>query len=316
MSDAVHEPEEALAEEAPGFALAEPLRAAADDELRLYRRHHLDSKNWWIHAIAVPIEWSTWLVALRVLSASSGPLWICQSMLALLVWVATRSVLLGASQLSLAYGADRAVAVCGRHAMTIAAITWACSWVVQVGIGHWMIERNQPGMTHKLSFLSVLLSVSLAWDLRSEPPMPTLEEAECPACDVKHGAQTCDTPPGRRATSPAPVMARPPPQVKREHPKTSMRSTRSSARTVSPTPPATTPPASVSVRGELPSSRTRTALGETVKKRDLQSESAQYLPRQRCHLSLPPGKVACHLHEALRLSDAFIEIDSGPAPSD
>lgn len=65
----------------------------------------------------------------------------------------------------------------------------------------------------------------------------------------------------------------------------------------------------------LPSSRTRSALGETVKRRDLSGESAQYLPRQRCHNSLPPGKAACHLHEALRLSGT-VPFDTGPEASD
>jgi len=51
------------------------------------------------------------------------------------------------------------------------------------------------------------------------------------------------------------------------------------------------------------------------KKRDLDEEAADYVPRQNCHLSLPVGKVACHLHEALRI--ARIEpYDTGVAVSD
>lgn len=41
-----------------------------------------------------------------------------------------------------------------------------------------------------------------------------------------------------------------------------------------------------------------------------------YVPRLGCHYSLPPGKVACHVHEQLRLSRLFEEADSGPLPSD
>ena len=51
------------------------------------------------------------------------------------------------------------------------------------------------------------------------------------------------------------------------------------------------------------------------KKRDLDEEADKYLPRQGCHYSLPPGKVACHLHEQLRLSKC-VPYDPGPAPSD
>lgn len=51
------------------------------------------------------------------------------------------------------------------------------------------------------------------------------------------------------------------------------------------------------------------------KKRDLAAEVEQYLPRQGCHLSLPVGKVACHLHEELRLSGLVVN-DPGPEVSD
>jgi hypothetical protein len=51
------------------------------------------------------------------------------------------------------------------------------------------------------------------------------------------------------------------------------------------------------------------------KKRDLDEECEQYLPREGCHYSLPVGKVACHLHEELRMS-GLVPYDSGPALSD
>ena len=51
------------------------------------------------------------------------------------------------------------------------------------------------------------------------------------------------------------------------------------------------------------------------KKRDLDEECEKFLPREGCHYSLPPGKVACHLHEKIRLS-GLVPYDMGPAPSD
>ena len=51
------------------------------------------------------------------------------------------------------------------------------------------------------------------------------------------------------------------------------------------------------------------------KKRDLDEECEAYLPRQACHYSLPPDKVACHLHEELRRS-GVVPYDTGPALSD
>lgn len=51
------------------------------------------------------------------------------------------------------------------------------------------------------------------------------------------------------------------------------------------------------------------------KKRDLDEEDERFLPREGCHHSLPPDKVACHLHEELRLS-GLVPYDTGPAVSD
>jgi hypothetical protein len=45
-----------------------------------------------------------------------------------------------------------------------AAALWTVSWALQVGVGHWLLERNRPSMTTKLSLNSILLSVPLAWD--------------------------------------------------------------------------------------------------------------------------------------------------------
>ena len=50
--------------------------------------------------------------------------------------------------------------------------------------------------------------------------------------------------------------------------------------------------------------------------RDLDQEAADYVPRMGCHHSLPPGHVACHLHEAMRLSGEYAWIDPGPEKSD
>ena len=45
------------------------------------------------------------------------------------------------------------------------------------------------------------------------------------------------------------------------------------------------------------------------------ADVAACLARQGCHMSLPPGKVACHLHEAMRLS-GLVPYDTGPLASD
>ena len=49
--------------------------------------------------------------------------------------------------------------------------------------------------------------------------------------------------------------------------------------------------------------------------RNKEEEAEAYLPRLGCHYSLPEGKVACRLHEELRLS-GLVENDPGPDVSD
>jgi len=138
------------------------LRDASLEELRFYQQHHRNRLNWWLHAIAVPVEWSAWLIALRSVHAALP--WALQFAVAALVLAATGSLALGAAQLALASAADLVVHRFADHALALAAGGWTCSWLVQVGIGHWLLERNQPGMAKQLTALSIFLSVGMAWD--------------------------------------------------------------------------------------------------------------------------------------------------------
>ena len=47
----------------------------------------------------------------------------------------------------------------------IALVVWTISWVLQVGVGHWVLEKNQPNVAtiDQVSFLAVLESVLIAW---------------------------------------------------------------------------------------------------------------------------------------------------------
>ena len=145
------------------------LEAAASAELSFYRAHHRNRLNWWLHACAVPVEWTSWLILVRLVAWWLP--YVLQSWIALLVLAATRSLVLAGAQIPLAALSDCAVrvcGVCGVHVLAAAAICWIVSWMVQVGIGHWLIEGNQPGLASSLTALSVLLSVSMAWDSRVE----------------------------------------------------------------------------------------------------------------------------------------------------
>jgi len=50
------------------------------------------------------------------------------------------------------------------HALGSIILMQGVSWFMQVVVGHWILEKNQPSMTKKLTFNSIVLSVLLAWD--------------------------------------------------------------------------------------------------------------------------------------------------------
>ncbi|KAG8459026.1 hypothetical protein KFE25_006571 [Diacronema lutheri] len=150
---------------AVGDALAR-LRAAYASELRLYRAHHACRANWLLHAACVPLEWAACLLALAQL-APRAP-WLAQ--LALGAYVLPLhppiSVALGPAQLALAALVDAlgAALPSTRARLAVALCAWCGSWLLQVPVGHWLLERNQPAMVTRLTLNSAILAVPLAWD--------------------------------------------------------------------------------------------------------------------------------------------------------
>lgn len=146
------------------------LRRAYAAELKLYRAHHANRSNWRLHCACVPLEWLACLVALAELPRVGWlrPHWLVQLGLGAYVLplgLPTTAVL-AAAQLGLAAAADAVhVSLPSADARLVAAlVAYACSWLLQVPVGHWLLERNQPAMATKLTLNSVVLSVALAWD--------------------------------------------------------------------------------------------------------------------------------------------------------
>lgn len=142
-------------------------------ELRLYRAHHAHPINWWLHCACVPLEWAAWLIALAQSPLSSSiwfvqPHWLVQ--LALSAYVLPLRLpttgMLACAQLVLPLLVDAlhaSLSSVGAR-LGVALAVWSCSWLLQVPVGHWLVERNQPSMATKLTLNAVLLSVPLAWD--------------------------------------------------------------------------------------------------------------------------------------------------------
>ena len=145
------------------------LRGACVRELRFYRAFHTTAANWWLHFLAVPIAWASWLVLLTVAGGSWRLAWVLQAGVALVTLAGLHAPASAAAQLLLAALAESIVdGLGGFRALVAAAISWTVSWVLQVDAGHWRLEKNQPGMATVLTPLSIIISVPMAWQPRGD----------------------------------------------------------------------------------------------------------------------------------------------------
>jgi uncharacterized membrane protein YGL010W len=145
------------------------IRSAYRYELDFYRKFHKNGINWWIHAVAIPVEWTSWQVLLCLFK--------CHLMTALIIAVyymlinSKISIVAALSQFVFSWFAEMIVGIVdGNHysSILIAIIMQAVAWTLQVGIGHHMVEKNSPGMTTSLTLNSIVLSPILAWDCFTE----------------------------------------------------------------------------------------------------------------------------------------------------
>mmetsp|Transcript_1167 Transcript_1167/g.3298 ORF Transcript_1167/g.3298 Transcript_1167/m.3298 type:complete len:179 (-) Transcript_1167:236-772(-) len=146
------------------------LRIAYARELALYRRYHTRKANVALHAVCVPIEWLAFLVFAASASpvAQLRPAWVIQAVIALATGpLHPPATFAGVPALfALAWLAEAIVeALPSFVARAAAAFTaWTVSWLLQVPVGHYLIEGNRPSMTEALTAASVFFSVPLAWD--------------------------------------------------------------------------------------------------------------------------------------------------------
>ena len=148
-------------------------------DLALYRRNHQEWRNRWIHYIMIPIEcWSLMLLCFIVFG-DLGTVIVstCLAILSLMVGTTTKNKnnsvmgvrmgLLAASFHILTPVTFRAMSrSCTRPIMFAIAVTsWTVAWAAQVGIGHYIMEKNQPNVARikEVSCLAMLLSVLIAW---------------------------------------------------------------------------------------------------------------------------------------------------------
>mmetsp|Transcript_17350 Transcript_17350/g.29331 ORF Transcript_17350/g.29331 Transcript_17350/m.29331 type:complete len:153 (+) Transcript_17350:154-612(+) len=143
--------------------LVHEVNTGYDDELKFYLKFHRHPLNWTIHAVCIPLEWASWLLAVSPLRLH----WIIAvgTGLYFLLIRSKVAVIAAISQVVYAYLVSQLLGhLETAYALLLAAIIQAVSWFMQVCVGHYIIERNRPAMGTSLSLNSIVLSTVLAWD--------------------------------------------------------------------------------------------------------------------------------------------------------
>ena len=137
-------------------------------DLKIYRAAHCERRNRILHWILIPVEcWSilllfTALLPLQITIAAGLVLGLTSLI------IATKNILgVTAFVFHLI-----AIWICWvvqswgtAFALEIAGGSWIIAWTLQVGIGHWMWEKNQPNIsnTAQVSYLAMCQSILIAW---------------------------------------------------------------------------------------------------------------------------------------------------------
>lgn len=156
-------------------------------DLEIYQRAHTEWKNRLLHSILIPVEAFSFLLFLAVALSIVGTRrqtkdagkrnksLIMQAIgwttgLVSLAITGFDNVSIGTASLLFHLAA---VAVCDKlvrekgtwRASVIAASSWTIAWSLQVGVGHWLFENNQPNIANmnEVSWLAMTQSVLIAW---------------------------------------------------------------------------------------------------------------------------------------------------------
>ena len=149
--------------------LVEKLKRRHVIDLKIYRLAHCHPFNRFLHWILIPIEcWSALLLCALIFPKSLTVL-IGIALGALSLILSTNTIVGMATFLfhvaSLVLIHQIQEMYCPMEAFGIATTAWTLAWALQVGVGHWMIEKNQPNVANvqNVSYLALVQSVLIAW---------------------------------------------------------------------------------------------------------------------------------------------------------
>ena len=152
-----------------GSGLMSSLRRQHEFDLIVYRSAHQLWKNRVLHWVLIPVEcWSLFLVAYALL-----PPWLPFLMATLLgmlaSWIAVNPKI-GCACLVFHVMVIVSCSTTIRNLTTwetlsVASMAWIIAWALQVGVGHWLWENNDPNVANmtSVSWLAMCQSVLIAW---------------------------------------------------------------------------------------------------------------------------------------------------------
>lgn len=145
------------------------LQAQHIKDLRIYRAAHQECRNRLIHHVMIPVECFSFQLLLRLLAGNSINKWVAWTLAILSITVASQ---LSAGLYSFMFHTASAWLsnwIVTSHetktAFLIGTLCWTLAWAVQVGIGHYLFEKNSPNVANisEVSYLAMGLSVLIAW---------------------------------------------------------------------------------------------------------------------------------------------------------
>jgi uncharacterized membrane protein YGL010W len=151
--------------------LRRDLQRQHSKDLQLYQSAHRDWRNRVLHWILIPVEcWSALLFSMILAPSASVTIVIGLALGCISLWIATKHwvgvtcfIFHGVA----VWSCFQIVQSCGRlQALSIAGGSWTIAWMLQVGVGHWMWEQNQPNIANnnkEVSYLAMCQSVLIAW---------------------------------------------------------------------------------------------------------------------------------------------------------
>jgi uncharacterized membrane protein YGL010W len=138
-------------------------------DLKIYRQAHREWRNRLLHWILIPAEcWSALLLGLLILPSST----ICFVGLALAclsLVLATNPTIGAATFLFHGFAVWTGLEIVTSLELWKAGVmclsVWTIAWSLQVGVGHWIWEGNDPNVANlpNVSILAMCQSVLIAW---------------------------------------------------------------------------------------------------------------------------------------------------------